>query len=161
VLDGGAGDDFLQGLGGNDSLLGQAGNDRLDGGDGADVLTGGAGRDILVGGAGADRFDLDIAADSAVGSGDQILDFLAGVDKIDLSTLDAKTGTKKNDAFQFIGESAFSGAAGQLRFEKVDLPGTADDHIKILGDVNGDKVADFEIILLGNTDPVHATDFIL
>ncbi len=161
LLDGGSGDDFLQGLGGNDSLLGQSGNDRLEGGDGADVITGGAGRDILLGGAGADRFDLDQTGDSAVGFGDQILDFLVGIDKIDLSTMDAKVGTRKNDAFQFIGEAAFSGAAGQLRYEKVDLPGTTDDYMKILGDVNGDKVADFEIILIGNTDPLHATDFVL
>ena len=65
VLDGGSGDDFLQGLAGNDSLYGQAGNDRLEGGDGTDVLTGGAGRDDLVGGAGSDRFDFDLAGDSA------------------------------------------------------------------------------------------------
>ena len=161
VLDGASGDDFLQGLAGNDTLYGQAGNDRLEGGDGADLLFGGAGRDTLVGGAGNDRFDLDLASDSAVGSGDQILDFSAGFDKIDLSTLDAKTGTKKNDAFQFIGDAAFTGAAGQLRYEIVDLAGTSGDYTKITGDLNGDKIADFEIILLGHTDPLHATDFVL
>jgi len=161
ILDGVSGDDFLQGLAGNDTLSGGAGNDRLEGGDGADVLVGGAGRDDLVGGAGSDRFDFDVAGDSALGSGDRILDFVVGADRIDLSTLDAKTGTKKNDAFQFIGEAAFTGAAGQLRFEKVDLAGTSGDYVKILGDVNGDKVADFEIILLGSSDTLHASDFIL
>ena len=69
--------------------------------------------------------------------------------------------TKKNDAFQFIGDAAFTGAAGQLRYETVDLAGTAGDYTKILGDVNGDKVADFEIILLGNSATLHSTDFIL
>ena len=161
VLDGGSGDDFLQGLAGNDSLYGQAGNDRLEGSDGTDVLTGGAGRDDLVGGSGSDRFDFDLAGDSVVGAGDQILDFGVGVDRIDLSTMDAKIGTKKNDAFQFIGGAAFTGAAGQLRYETVDLAGTANDYTKILGDVNGDRVADFEIILIGNTATLHATDFIL
>jgi len=161
VLDGGSGDDVLQGLGGNDSLYGKAGNDRLEGGDGTDVLTGGAGRDDLIGGAGGDRFDFDLAGDSAFGSGDHILDFAVGVDRIDLSTIDAKSGTKKNDAFQFIGDAAFTGAAGQLRYEKVDLAGTADDYTRILGDVNGDRVADFEIILIGNTATLHSTDFIL
>lgn len=161
TLDGASGDDFVQGLGGNDSLIGQAGNDRLEGGDGTDLLIGGAGRDTLVGGAGGDRFDLDFAGDSAVGSGDQILDFVTGQDKIDLSTLDAKIGTKKNDAFQFVGTGAFTGAAGQLRYETVDVAGTAGDYTKILGDLNGDKIADFEIILVGNTSPLHSTDFIL
>jgi Ca2+-binding RTX toxin-like protein len=161
LLDGGSGDDFLQGLAGNDTLYGQAGNDRLEGGDGTDVLTGGAGRDILVGGAGGDRFDFDLAGDSVVGSGDQILDFAVGVDLIDLSTMDAKIGTRKNDGFQFIGDGAFTGAAGQLRYETVDLAGTANDYTKILGDVNGDKVADFEIILIGNTATLHSADFIL
>ena len=160
ILDGAAGDDLVQGLAGNDSLYGQAGNDRLEGGDGTDLLIGGSGRDILVGGAGADRFDLDAAGDSMVGSGDQILDFGLG-DRIDLSTIDAKAGTKKNDAFQFIGEAAFTGAAGQLRYEVVDLAGTAGDYTKILGDLNGDRVADFEIILVGNTGPLHSTDFTL
>ena len=161
TLDGASGDDFVQGLGGNDSLVGQAGNDRLEGGDGTDLLIGGAGRDTLVGGTGGDRFDLDLAGDSAVGSGDQILDFVTGLDKIDLSTLDAKIGTKKNDAFQFVGTGAFTGAAGQLRYETVDVAGTAGDYTKILGDLNGDKIADFEIILVGNTSPLHSADFIL
>ena len=160
VLDGAAGDDVVQGLAGNDTLKGQAGDDRLEGGDGTDLLIGGAGRDILVGGAGADRFDLDAASDSAVGSGDQILDFGAG-DRIDLSTIDARTGTKKNDAFQFIGTAAFTGAAGQLRYEIVDVEGTAGDYTKILGDLNGDRVADFEIILLGSTGSLQSADFVL
>ena len=161
TLDGASGDDFVQGLGGNDSLIGQAGNDRLEGGDGTDLLIGGAGRDTLVGGAGGDRFDFDITGDSAVGSGDQILDFVSGLDKIDLSTMDAKTGTKKNDAFQFIGASAFTGAAGQLRYETVDLAGTSGDYTKIMGDLNGDKITDFEIVLVGNTGSLQAADFIL
>jgi Ca2+-binding RTX toxin-like protein len=161
VLDGASGDDFLQGLGGNDTLYGQAGNDRLEGGDGVDLLIGGAGRDTLAGGAGNDRFDYDAASDSAFVSGDQVLDFNAGFDLIDLSTMDAKSGTKQNDAFQFIGTSAFTGTAGQLRYETVDLAGTAGDYTKILGDLNGDKVADFEITLVGHTGSLHSTDFIL
>lgn len=160
TLDGGSGDDVVEGAAGNDTLKGSAGNDRLEGGDGADLLIGGAGRDELVGGAGNDRFDLDLAGDSIVGAGDRILDFAAG-DRIDLSTLDAKAGTRKNDAFQFIGESAFTGAAGTLRYERIDLPGTADDYLRILGDVNGDRVADFEIILVGDSGTLHSTDFIL
>ena len=160
LLDGGSGDDLLQGGLGNDTLYGQAGNDRLEGGDGADLLVGGAGRDDLTGGAGGDRFDFDLAAHTVVGSADWILDFGTG-DRIDLSTMDARANTKKNDAFQFVGEAQFTGAAGQLRYEVVDLTGTADDYTRILGDLNGDRVADFEIILVGDTSALHSTDFIL
>ena len=105
--------------------------------------------------------DQAVGACAGFGGGDQILDFVSGIDKIDLSTLDAKTATKKNDAFQFIGTAAFTGAAGQLRYETVDLAGTAGDYTKIIGDLNGDKIADFEIILVGNTGTLLATDFLL
>jgi Ca2+-binding RTX toxin-like protein len=43
LLDGGLGDDWLQGLGGDDTLYGDGGNDRMDGGDGADTLVFGRG----------------------------------------------------------------------------------------------------------------------
>jgi len=80
TLEGFAGDDHLKGRDGNDRLLGGAGNDELEGGAGNDLLIGGAGDDVLYGGAGADRFVF------ASGDGvDEIKDFEAGVDKIDLS----------------------------------------------------------------------------
>lgn len=56
------------------------GNDLLNGGGGTDTLTGGSGNDILIGGAGADVFIF------STGSGfDEITDFTAGQDTIDLS----------------------------------------------------------------------------
>jgi hypothetical protein len=55
----------------------------------------------------------------------------------------------------------FASAAGQLRYGIVDLAGSSGDYTKILGDLNGDQVADFEIILIGHTDTLHATDLIL
>ncbi|WP_282598267.1 calcium-binding protein, partial [Chromobacterium violaceum] len=53
-LQGGAGDDVLNGWDGNDSLYGGDGNDTLNGGNGNDLLEGGDGDDVLNGGAGAD-----------------------------------------------------------------------------------------------------------
>ena len=47
-LDGGAGNDSVEGLSGADALLGGAGNDRLFGGGGIDLLTGGANNDFFV-----------------------------------------------------------------------------------------------------------------
>lgn len=161
ILDGLQGDDVLRGLAGNDFIYGREGLDTLDGGDGADVLTGGAGRDTLTGGAGNDRFDFDAVSESAAGAGDTILDFTQGADRIDLSTIDARTGTRKDDAFTFIGSAAFSGVAGQLHYQHVDLAGTASDYTLIQGDTNGDRVADFDIILLGQLTTLQASDFIL
>lgn len=53
-LFGGAGNDVLHGNGGNDRLEGGAGDDTLDGGDGNDSLEGGSGSDVLIGGPGTD-----------------------------------------------------------------------------------------------------------
>jgi len=71
LLYGGAGNDKLEGGANDDLLFGEAGNDRLDGGAGKDWLTGGAGNDVFV---------------YARGNGaDNVADFVAGQDKIDLS----------------------------------------------------------------------------
>ena len=84
-----------------------------------------------------------------------MLDFTHAKDKLDLSTIDAKSGTATNDAFSYIGSAAFSGTAGQLRAEHVG------GNTVVQGDVNGDGVADFEIALIGFTGTISASDFIL
>lgn len=76
---GGSGSDEILGEGGRDVLLGEGDGDRLFGGAGADALDGGAGLDLLHGGAGSDRFSF-----SEDGRVDQILDWEAGIDRIDL-----------------------------------------------------------------------------
>jgi len=81
LLHGDDGDDRLFGQNGADQLYGDAGNDYLVGGADNDILLGGVGDDRLVGEAGADTFKMD-------GLGhDTILDFQAGEDTIDLSSL--------------------------------------------------------------------------
>jgi Ca2+-binding RTX toxin-like protein len=75
-IDGGAGNDRLEGGDGNDVLLGGAGNDDLFardgndvviGGDGADVLDGGDGRDLLIGGLHEDRLHAGADDDILIG----------------------------------------------------------------------------------------------
>lgn len=136
VLKGGGGNDILYGDDGNDSLYGGVGSDTLFGGDGADRINGGAGNDSLNGGSGNDIFVF-----TDLGGKDSVTDFRRGQDKIDLSGIDAKSGTAADDAFNWIGSSGFSGVAGQLRSYK--------DHgdYFIAGDVNGDGLADFVIAL--------------
>lgn len=149
LLDGGNGNDTLVGGNGNDVMLGGAGDDVLEGGAGADVMTGGAGRDTFIFRPG--DFDAGLAA-----SRDTITDFrLSDGDVINLSLIDANANTAAvNDAFSFIGTNGFSKVAGELRYE------AADNGINLLGDTNGDGVADFSIFLAG-VHAVTASSFVL
>jgi len=163
-LYGGTGNDTMQGGIGNDSLWGGSGNDRLDGGAGNDTLkgeagndriTGGLGRDKMWGGSGKDVFDFNSVKESKVGSQrDIIQDFKSGQDRIDLRDIDANVLRKGNQKFSWAGSDApflspkdgsaflkagFTGKAGELRY----------DHGILMGDVNGDGRADFEIRIVG------------
>jgi Ca2+-binding RTX toxin-like protein len=150
----------LYGLAGSDTLVGSDGDDYLYGGDGPDMLRGGAGADVLTGGLGNDKFDWDAVADAGLGATrDQVLDFARGSDKLDLSTIDAKSGSGSNDSFTFIGAADFSAAAGQLRSELIH--GSGGDYTLVQADVNGDGIADFEIALVGYTATLLSNDFVL
>jgi Ca2+-binding RTX toxin-like protein len=159
---GGIGSDTLKGDDGNDSLWGGDGNDTLVGGNGDDILYGDAGNDILQAGAGSDIMtggagnDIFRFRPEDVGGGaiDTITDFTRGQDKIDLSAIDAKAATAANEVFSFIGTQSFHKVAGELRYEQVG------GQTKIYGDVNGDGVADFTIVL-SKAMPLSAGDFAL
>jgi len=137
---------------GNDTIRGLGGNDRLEGGAGLDLQTGGSGNDSFV---------LLTASDSPAGNGrDQITDFNPGtpstaIDRIDVSKIDAQAGVAGNQAFSFIGTNAFTGAKGQLRVR------TSDGGLIVQGDVDGNRAADFELLLKNfyNTAAVTAGDF--
>ena len=115
-------DNVLTGLGGDDVLVGGFGNDTLIGGEGADELSGGAGADLFV-----------------IEGNDIITDFASGEDTIDLSGYD----------FSYVGENAFSGTAGELRYEDGML----------MGDFDGDGVADLFVDVQG--DPIVMNDLVL
>ena len=138
---------------GADALTGGAGADELRGGRGADTLAGGGGADELSGNEGADTFRYDDVSDSAIGSADRIRDFAPGTDTIDLSGIDADTGAAGDQGFSWIGSSAFSGTAGELRAERVG--GTW----QVSGDVDGDGAADF-LILVTAPPSLSASDFV-
>ena len=155
-LIGGSGNDVLAGGEGNDTLNGGGGNDALLGNEGNDVLNGGPGLDLLDGGAGADRY-VFIPSGMSTTQIDRVYFSTSDGDVIDLSLIDAVTGGGDN-AFSFIGTNAFSGVAGELRY---DYLGTWDEGPRagttyhVSGDVNGDGIADFiiEISQLGTTPP--------
>lgn len=154
---GGGGDDSLVGQGGNDVLLGGLGRDLMRGGVGADtilgemgddILDGGLGRDLLVGGPGLNRYVFRSTDESGVtfAARDVITTFRHG-DKIDLREIDANTLAAGDQAFSYIGNAAFSGVAGQLRFDAGGVSPTGVKTFIIFADTNGDGAADFGIQL--------------
>jgi serralysin len=85
-----------------------------------------------------------------------------GFDLIDLSQIDANAGGGgSNDAFVFraTAGAAFTGA-GQIRWFQEDRAGTANDKTIIVGNVDADLTAEFQIELRGLVT-LKATDFIL
>lgn len=154
----GAGADTIVGGAKNDFVFAGAGDDLLFGLGGNDTLRGGLGADTLRGGAGRDTFRYEATAESTAAATDRILDFEAGgVDRIDLSAIDAKAGTPEDDAFTFIGTgTAFSGAAGELR---VVSSGT-DWFVE--ADTDGNMVADLAIRIDNGASILFAAgDFVL
>jgi uncharacterized delta-60 repeat protein len=140
---------------GNDLLTGTIKNDTLSGLAGDDTLIGGLGVDKLIGGKGTDVFKFNAINETGTNSKtrDVITDFNHSEgDKIDLSNIDANPTSYYDHSFKFIGGKAFSGIAGELRFDSTN---------KILyGNANNDKVPDFAIQLNGVSSLV-AADFIL
>ncbi len=81
-LHGGSGNDGFYGGGADDRIYGDAGVDTIFGDGGNDRIDGGTGNDVLRGGAGSDTFVFQWASGS-----DRILDFEAGIDRLDFSQL--------------------------------------------------------------------------
>lgn len=152
----GKGKDIVIAGDGNDRIEGRAANDTLYGEAGNDVITGGLGGDILSGGTGRDIFDFNALAESTskLGFRDFVLDFQHLVDDIDLSTIDANAHAGGNQAFKFIGTAAFSGAEGELRYQK------SSGHTFVMADTNGDGAPDL-MIELNKLISLTKSDFIL
>jgi serralysin len=155
--------DVIAGDGNDNVLQGGAGSDQLKGGGGSDTLVGGLGQDFMSGEAGSDifkfeesrvgltnrfRFDTGNTADTR----DIIYDFTQGADLIDLSNYDANKLLLGNQDFTWIGQSEFTGVAGQLQYHYEGA------NTIVCGDVNGDRVSDFQIQLATIT-PLNASDF--
>jgi Ca2+-binding RTX toxin-like protein len=144
-------DASLIGAGLTAALTGNAAANVITGHAGVDAINGGAGADTMTGAAGADRFVFSSAADigNAVNARDIIRDFTSGTDKLDLSAVDGNRNQAGVQGFTYIGASAFSNVAGQLRLDQGVL----------FGDTNGDGVSDFQIQMDGVTSLTNA-DFI-
>lgn len=162
-LYGDEGNDVLSGMQNRDFLFGGTGDDRLSGGFGQDRLNGGAGADTLQGGIGADRLDggLDDSRDVFVfasvddsaedGPRDTILNFVSGIDKIDLSDIDVNAEVEGDQDFTF-GDTTPGNHAVWLE--------STTGGVIVKADVTGDGLADLSI-RVANVTGLVATDFLL
>lgn len=166
-LFGGAGDDILDsariastiddmffGGSGNDILSGGLGPETLDGGTGEDTFKGSTGRDLIVLGddEARDVIFYKLGRESKPSFGmDRIKDFISGIDVLDFSGIDADYTVKGNQILLYGGETAL---ANGLWHQLVD----GDTHVFL--DVDGDALADMQVILKGVTT-VAEGDFIL
>jgi Ca2+-binding RTX toxin-like protein len=132
-----------------------AGNDTIYGSAGNDFIVPAAGADTMRGNGGADIFKFSAGSDTKTSAPDKILDFQVGVDKIDLSNIDAIGALSGDQAFKYLGSSAFTHHAGELRLDYSQTGFTI-----IQGDTNGDGIADFAIQLTGKLT-LTSGDFIL
>lgn len=160
-MDGGRGDDLLEGSGGydilsggrgDDTLGGHSGNDTLYGNRGDDVLHGGAGHDMLHGGRGDDLLE--------GGDGDDVLNGGRGDDTL--------TGGEGSDLFHFDrhhGEDVVTdfGAEDYLFFESNAFD-TAQEVLDAFTYAGGDAMLDYkggELLLEGVDHGDLTTDQIL
>lgn len=164
TLTGDAYDNTLLGLEDDDILFGGGGADLLSGGIGQDTLHGGSGRDSLNGGADSDTYRFDLVEDSKYGFGDFgqpiydiIVGFEKGIDKLDLTRIDANVLGSGDQAFKIV--SQFTGQAGELTLGVAEVEDLQFYQQTLLGDVDGDAVADFAIEFNGYLPP-GATAFI-
>ena len=146
------GADTITGSKYSDTLYGYAGNDTIKGLAGNDRITGGTGKDKLYGGTGNDIFDFNKVSESGITSSsrDIVADFVRGSDKVDLSTIDANTGTTGNNSFTKLITSGSFTAAGQLKF----VAGV------VCGNTDSDAAAEFSIGLTG-ISKLSLSDFVL
>lgn len=167
-ISGGSGQDSLYGELGNDTIDGDAdndfildnfGNNLLSGGDGADmiyagtgkdIIDGGTGGDILSGGGGADTYVYAGINDSTAAESDTIT-WVDGA-RFDLANIDADTNLAGDQDFRFNGETTAGGDVVGLQFYRTGF------QTYLVADVNGDKVADFRV-LLDSDVKLTAADF--
>jgi len=140
----GAGNSLNNIINGNDSsnlLEGNTGNDTLNGRGGEDTLFGGSGNDVF-------QFSSQYSAD-----GDQVMDFVHNVDKLDFSKIDASTYRRGDQGFTFDGYSD-GGRGGHLWAVEDQSAGVT----HVYGQTGGYQ---FHIDLQGTHLGLTASDFIL
>jgi Ca2+-binding RTX toxin-like protein len=134
-------------LSGIENVRGSDYDDTLSGDGGANTLAGGKGTDVLKGNAGADTFYFSSGMMELGRDADRIMDFnQAEGDQIKV--------TSHLQDLTFVGDDAFSGQAGEVRYEQT---GT---NTWVSVDMDGDGQADGQILCTGTIN-FTANDFLL
>lgn len=137
---------------GVENAFGGGANDRMIGNEMANVLRGNGGADTITGGSGADLFMYATVNDSAPTNRDVLNDFTIGLDRIDLRLIDANLQQSDNQSFVFVGHR------GDIVPHSVSYV-FADADTLVRADVDGDQIADLEILLVGQK-VLTASDFL-
>ena len=158
IIKSGTGTHIINAGDGVDQIRGGTSADTINGGAGNDKIIGNTGADIITGGTGSDQFRYLQASDSGLGAAsDRITDYAIGSDRFNFSAFDTDAVTPGIQGFAFVGNGAFSGGgAASIRYTNSGAD------LLVQADVNGDGIADMEIILQGlNGGMLTAADFIL
>ena len=131
------GDDLVSGRGGDDVFWS---SDEIEPGSGNDTFVGGLGADRISTANGVDTIRIDRLVESLPGHEDVVTDFSVR-DTLDVSRIDADQTAPGNQAFTFIGDAAFSGTAGELRYQRLG------DGLIVSADADGDREADMAVVL--------------
>lgn len=143
----------------DDTIIGGQGNDTLWGSEGGDKLVGGNGNDVYMYGS---LFDstFDIPGDDGDAEPDRILGWLSFnddgsvADRIDVSLIDADSGTDGDQAFTLV--ATFTGTAGEV----VTAYDEENTRTLVKFDVDGDAVADMVIFVNGDHTEMTQDNFI-
>lgn len=136
---------------GNDVIVGNDAENYIDGGDGNDVIFGGGGQDTLKGGKNMDIFVYTSVSDSMYDAPDKIIDFEAGIDKINLSFFNQTAG--KSGFIHF--SDRFTGAAGEVVLSYDAQSNTSD----IVMSIDNNPAPEFRIQVVGQVNAAY--DFIM
>lgn len=144
-------DDVLDGSGGHcdEDIVGYKGDDILIGGPGMNELIGGPGQDTMTGGANNDStaFLFNRANDSSPARPDLITDFVDSGPYGDYIFIGGVC-YHANVTCQVIGNSNFSGVAGEVRYQVRYQP-NGQVSTQLQADLNGDGAPDFAVNLAG------------
>ena len=152
----GAGNDTLYGGQGNDILWGELGADLLSGDAGNDTLNGGLGNDMLIGGDGNDIFLFNSKISKTIDNIDTLLDFVSGVDKIQLS----KSIFKGLANGQMTDSHFYSAAGATTAIDSMDriIYNQSSGALYFDADGSGTKVDAIQIAIITGSAPLQASD---
>lgn len=153
----GSGADMIFGGSGACTVIGSTGGMTVIGGSGPMTIDAGTGQAVITAGTGVESFVFGPGhtGGMTLATADVINRFHANpANTIDLSAFDALLPAGSSGHLDFIGSAAFDGGAGELRYVATAAG------VRLFGDLNGDKVADFTLTL-PKLSTIAASDFIL